>query len=100
MVVGAGLLGNLTGAAPAPSQDVDRYPNRPVKLVVPIAAGGSADKLARTVAQKLSEKWGQSLSLIHISRVSHWRCSRRPSSGLAACSSCAMPSTVTYSVAR
>ena len=61
VVVGAGLLGNLTGAAPAPSQDVDRYPNRPVKLVVPIAAGGSADKLARTVAQKLSEKWGQSV---------------------------------------
>ncbi|WYX59465.1 tripartite tricarboxylate transporter substrate binding protein [Achromobacter xylosoxidans] len=61
VVVGAGLLSNMTGAAPAATDDATRYPSRPVKLIVPIAAGGSADKLARTVAQKLSEKWGQSV---------------------------------------
>ncbi|MES2976894.1 MAG: tripartite tricarboxylate transporter substrate binding protein [Pseudomonadota bacterium] len=37
------------------------YPNRAIKLVVPYAAGGGTDMLARLVAQKLSDKWGQSV---------------------------------------
>ncbi|MGE8589438.1 MAG: tripartite tricarboxylate transporter substrate-binding protein, partial [Alcaligenes sp.] len=49
------------GSAPVPGEDANRYPNRPVKIVVPMAAGGSGDKLARTIAQKLSEKWHQSV---------------------------------------
>lgn len=61
VVLGAGLLSNFAGSAPVPGVDVQRYPNRPVKIVVPVAAGGSADKLARTVAQKLGEKWQQSV---------------------------------------
>ncbi len=35
------------------------FPARPVRIVVPVAPGGSADKLARTLSLKLSEKWGQ-----------------------------------------
>lgn len=35
------------------------FPARPVTLIVPYPAGGSADILARTVGQKLSEKLGQ-----------------------------------------
>ena len=46
------LAGALAHAQPA-------YPNRPVTLVVPYPAGGSADILARTLGQKLSAQWGQ-----------------------------------------
>ncbi len=37
------------------------YPARPVRIVVPVAPGGSADKLARTLALKLTRRWGQSV---------------------------------------
>lgn len=37
------------------------YPNKPVHIIVPVAAGGSADKLTRILAEKLSSHWGQSV---------------------------------------
>jgi tripartite-type tricarboxylate transporter receptor subunit TctC len=44
-------------AAPAAAQS--KYPDRPVKLVLPFGAGGVADITTRLVAEKLSEKLGQ-----------------------------------------
>ena len=35
------------------------YPSKAVRLIVPFLAGGSTDIVGRTVAQKLSEMWGQ-----------------------------------------
>lgn len=37
------------------------YPTKPVKFIVPYAAGGLPDSVARIVAQKLSERMGQSV---------------------------------------
>lgn len=46
------------GAVGAHAQE---WPTRGVRLVVPYPAGGGVDVLARAMAQKLQEKWGQSV---------------------------------------
>jgi tripartite-type tricarboxylate transporter receptor subunit TctC len=53
--------GAALGAMPLLSRGAraDNWPSRPVKMVVPFAAGGTTDILARVVAQKVSEEFGQ-----------------------------------------
>jgi tripartite-type tricarboxylate transporter receptor subunit TctC len=49
-------------AAPAFAQDgsdAKSYPNRPVRIVVPLPAGGPTDINIRLIGQKLSDRWGQ-----------------------------------------
>ena len=50
----------MFAAAPALAQDEARdFPNRAIRIVVPFPAGGPADLVARIIAQKMSEDWGQ-----------------------------------------
>jgi tripartite-type tricarboxylate transporter receptor subunit TctC len=47
-----------SGIAPAPVRGQE-YPSKPVRIVVGFAAGGSVDLVARVLAQKLPDLWGQ-----------------------------------------
>ena len=53
------LAAQLAGT-PAAMAQAD-YPNKPIRLIVPFPAGGSTDIVGRVVAQKLSERLGQSV---------------------------------------
>jgi tripartite-type tricarboxylate transporter receptor subunit TctC len=57
-IAGASLLALAMLVAAAPLQ-AGSYPERTVKLVVPYAAGGTADVIPRMIADWLSRKWGQ-----------------------------------------
>src|SRR6187549_3589085 len=35
------------------------YPNKPIRIIVPYAAGGTSDILARQIGPKLTDAWGQ-----------------------------------------
>lgn len=52
-LLGAGLAGT------ALAQTAANYPVKPVRFIAPFPPGGSTDLLARLVAQKLTEAWGQ-----------------------------------------
>ena len=41
------------------------YPTKPIDFVVPFAAGGSNDLVARTIAGYLSEEWGQTINVVN-----------------------------------
>jgi tripartite-type tricarboxylate transporter receptor subunit TctC len=46
-------------AAHAASNDVDKYPTKPVRFIGPFVPGGGTDITARAIAAKLTERWGQ-----------------------------------------
>jgi tripartite-type tricarboxylate transporter receptor subunit TctC len=58
IVRGLSVLAGLAAVTAGHAQDA-RYPNHPVRIIVPFAAGGPPDVISRIVAQKLSERWGE-----------------------------------------
>jgi tripartite-type tricarboxylate transporter receptor subunit TctC len=52
----AAVAALLAAQAPAYAQ---AYPSRTVRIVIPFPPGGTSDILARTLAQKLTDEWGQ-----------------------------------------
>lgn len=58
-VVGA-LIAGISTAAPS-GQNVPDFPRSPVRLIVPYAPGGATDTVARPLAERLRERWGQAV---------------------------------------
>src|SRR5262249_15231628 len=58
MAVWAVVVGGAVASA-ASGHAQGRYPDHPVKVVVPFTAGGGTDVAGRIIAQKLSEAMGQ-----------------------------------------
>lgn len=49
-------------AAPSAfAADASAYPNKPVRWIIPFPPGGGVDVLARIIAEKLTEIWGQNV---------------------------------------
>lgn len=57
-IIAVALLSLAAGAAQAQG-----YPSKPITIVIPNVAGGSSDPIARIVAAKLTERWGQQILL-------------------------------------
>jgi tripartite-type tricarboxylate transporter receptor subunit TctC len=53
------VAATVVALASCPPAFAQKYPDRPIRVVVPQAAGGGLDVVVRLVAQDLSQKWGQ-----------------------------------------
>src|SRR5262245_52767402 len=58
IVCAAFAAGNTVTTANAQSA-ADRFPDKPIKIIVPFAPGGSTDIISRVIGQKMTENWGQ-----------------------------------------
>lgn len=53
------LLCLAFGGAAFAQESADKYPSKPIRIIVTFPAGGPADFVARAIAQSLQEAWGQ-----------------------------------------
>jgi tripartite-type tricarboxylate transporter receptor subunit TctC len=64
------LIGLAATAALSNAAFPQNYPNRPVAIVVPFAAGGAFDALARVLAPRMAEVLGQQVIVEDVSGAS------------------------------
>ncbi|MGL5005199.1 MAG: Bug family tripartite tricarboxylate transporter substrate binding protein [Casimicrobium sp.] len=57
------LLGALCASLSVAAYAQSAFPNKPVKIIVPSAPGDGSDIMARLIAQKLQERWGQPVTV-------------------------------------
>ena len=50
-------------ATPTLAQSADKYPERQIRIIVPYPPGGSVDVLGRVLAQRMQERWGQTVQV-------------------------------------
>ena len=55
----AALVATLAPAVAAHA--AERYPVKPIRMIVPFSPGGTSDTLARILGQKMTESWGQQI---------------------------------------
>ncbi|NJM34272.1 MAG: tripartite tricarboxylate transporter substrate binding protein [Rhodomicrobium sp.] len=64
-IVGAALLA-CAGLAQVPASAQDKFPSRPIELIVPFGPGGGADQLARLTGKLLEPMVGQGIPVVNV----------------------------------
>ncbi len=60
LIVGTLFAASLLAQPAAQAQSAaDSYPSKPIRIIVPFAAGGSVDAIARVLAERMQAHWGQ-----------------------------------------
>jgi tripartite-type tricarboxylate transporter receptor subunit TctC len=54
-----GAVAALGWSGATAQSSADKYPEKPIKIIVPFAPGGSADIIARVIGQKMTDNWRQ-----------------------------------------
>jgi tripartite-type tricarboxylate transporter receptor subunit TctC len=54
-------IGVAVAVAPGDARAQENFPSKPIRFVVPFTAGGGTDVVARMIAQKMNESWGQAV---------------------------------------
>lgn len=84
-LLSCGALALATTVLPGTSFAADPYPSQPIKLVLPFAAGGQSDVIARIIAERLRPALGQAVVVENVAgaggMIAAARVARSPADG-------------------